>query len=41
VRRANPQKVAGNSRFLILPTVQVPHLASKVLALCTRRLGQD
>lgn len=40
-RRANLQKVVGNSRFLILPTVQVPHLASKVLALCTRRLGQD
>jgi uncharacterized protein DUF4338/transposase-like protein/transposase Tn5 family protein len=40
-RRANLQQVAGNSRFLILPTVQVPHLASKVLALCTRRLGQD
>ena len=29
-RRANLQKVACNSRFLILPTVQVPHLASKV-----------
>ncbi len=40
-RRANLQQVACNSRFLILPTVQVPHLASKVLALCTRRLGQD
>ncbi len=40
-RRANLQKVAGNSRFLILPTVQVAHLASKALALCTRRLGQD
>jgi hypothetical protein len=40
-RQANLQKVAGNSRFLILPTVQVSHLASKVLALCTRRLPQD
>jgi hypothetical protein len=40
-RRANLQKVACNSRFLILPTVQVPHLASRVLALCTRRLSQD
>jgi len=40
-RRANLQKVACNSRFLIVPTVQVPHLASKVLALCTRRLAQD
>jgi Domain of unknown function (DUF4338)/Transposase DNA-binding/Transposase Tn5 dimerisation domain len=40
-RRANLQKVACNSRFLILPTVQVAHLASKVLALCTRRLARD
>ncbi len=40
-RRANLQKVVGNSRFLILPTVRVPQLASKVLALCTRRLRQD
>ncbi len=40
-RRANLQKVVGNSRFLILPTVQVANLASKVLALCTRRLGRD
>lgn len=40
-RRANLQKVACNSRFLILPTVQVAHLASKVLARCTRRLARD
>jgi len=40
-RRANLQKVACNSRFLIPPTVQVAHLASKVLALCTRRLPGD
>lgn len=40
-RRANLQKVACNSRFLIPPTLQVAHLASKVLALCTRRLAQD
>ena len=40
-RRANLQQVACNSRFLILPTVQVPHLASKALARRTRRLGQD
>ena len=40
-RRANLQQVACNSRFLILPTVQVAHLASRVLAMCTRRLGQD
>jgi Domain of unknown function (DUF4338)/Transposase DNA-binding/Transposase Tn5 dimerisation domain len=40
-RRINLQKVVCNSRFLIPPAVQVPHLASKVLALCTRRLGAD
>jgi hypothetical protein len=40
-RRANLQKVVCNSRFLIPPTVQVPHLASKVLARCTRRLVAD
>ena len=32
-----PAVVVCNSRFLILPTVQVPHLASTVLALCTRQ----
>ncbi len=40
-RRANLQQVVCNSRFLILPTVQVPHLASKVLALGVRQLGAD
>jgi SRSO17 transposase len=33
--------LANNSRFLILPGVQVPHLASHVLALTVRRLNQD
>jgi SRSO17 transposase len=33
--------LANNSRFLILPWVQVPHLASHVLALTIRRLNQD
>jgi SRSO17 transposase len=33
--------LANNSRFLILPGVQIPHLASHVLALTIRRLKQD
>jgi len=33
--------VANNVRFLILPGVSVPHLASRVLGLCTRRLSAD
>jgi Domain of unknown function (DUF4338)/Transposase DNA-binding/Transposase Tn5 dimerisation domain len=37
-RAANLQQVVGNSRFLILPQVQVPHLASHVLGLCARQL---
>lgn len=40
-RRANLQLVVCNSRFLIPPTVRVPHLASKVLALAVGRLGAD
>jgi len=34
-------KVLNNSRFLILPNVQVPSLASHVLSLASRRLPQD
>ena len=40
-RRANLDRVVGNSRFLILPSVRVPHLASHVLSLSLARLGQD
>ncbi len=38
-RRALPY-VVNNSRFLILPWVQVPGLASHLLALCARQLPQ-
>lgn len=31
----------ANSRYLILPTVQVPHLASHALALALHRVGAD
>lgn len=40
-REQNLQRVVCNSRFLILPHVQVPHLASHVLGLVLERLGED
>jgi hypothetical protein len=40
-RRANLERVVCNSRFLILPQVKVPHLASHVLALALSRLPAD
>jgi hypothetical protein len=40
-RYANLQRVVCNSRFLILPTVRVPNLASHVLSLSTGRLCDD
>jgi hypothetical protein len=40
-RRANLSRVVNNARFLILPWVEVPHLASHVLSLAARRLLTD
>jgi len=40
-RKKNLQRVVQNSRFLILPWVQVRNLASTVLSLAARRLPQD
>jgi len=40
-RRANLPRVVNNARFLILPWVEVPHLASHVLALVARQLRTD
>lgn len=37
-RAANLNAVVANSRFLIVPQMQVPHLASHVLGLCARHL---
>jgi hypothetical protein len=34
-------RIVANSRFLILPGVHIPHLASHALALALRRLPQD
>ena len=40
-RSARLSLIVGNSRFLLLPSVQVAHLASHVLGLATRRLAGD
>lgn len=40
-REKNLQLVINNSRYLILPWVQVKHLASKVLSLCAKRIRKD
>ncbi len=40
-RRSGLSKVVCNSRFLILPNVKVPHLASRVLSLALRRVAAD
>lgn len=40
-RKKNISLIATNTRFLILPWVKVPHLASHLLGLCARRIGRD
>jgi len=40
-RKHNLQQVVNNSRFLIVPMVKVPGLASHVLAQCCKRLAED
>jgi hypothetical protein len=40
-RRRNLQLIVNNSRFLILPWVQVRNLASTILSLCARQLPED
>jgi hypothetical protein len=40
-RQARLSQVANNSRFLILPWVRVPHLASHLLGRVARRLADD
>ncbi len=40
-RRANLHLIVNNARFLILPWIHCPNLASRVLALTTRRLAED
>lgn len=40
-RRNNIQRIVCNSRFLILPTVHVPNLASYILSRCAERIVHD
>lgn len=40
-RRRRLAWVTNNTRFLVLPWVRVPHLASHVLGIVARRLSQD
>jgi hypothetical protein len=40
-RRRNLQRVVNNSRFLILPWIQIKNLASTVLSSAVRRLSAD
>lgn len=40
-RERNLTRVVGNRRFLILPWVRVPHLASRILGANLRRLNCD
>jgi hypothetical protein len=40
-RERNLQRLTNNTRFLILPWVQVPCLASRVLSLVVRRIRSD
>lgn len=40
-RRRNIRFLAYNTRFLILPWVAVPHLASRILSRITKRLSED
>jgi hypothetical protein len=41
VRERNLSYVVNNNRFLVLPWVKVPHLASHVLGRICRRLSSD
>jgi transposase len=40
-RRAHLQKIVNQSRFLVLPWIRIPHLASRILGLMVRRFPAD
>jgi len=40
-RQRNLQFTTNNTRFLIFPWIRVPHLASHILALISRRISED
>jgi hypothetical protein len=41
IRQKNLHLIINNTRFLVLPWVEVPHLASHLLALNRRRVSED
>lgn len=41
VRKKNVNSITNNTRFLILPWVRVPHLASHILGAVSRRIQDD
>lgn len=41
VREENVNRITNNTRFLILPWVKVPHLASHILGKISRRINKD
>ena len=40
-RKCGLSRIANNMRFLILPDIRVPHLASHLLAMISRRISND
>ncbi len=40
-RKCGLSRIANNMRFLILPDIRVPHLASHLLAMISRRISAD
>ncbi len=40
-REKNRHLLAYNTRFLVLPWIRVPHLASHLLSLCARQINSD
>jgi len=40
-RKSGLSRIANNMRFLILPGIRVPHLASHLLAMISRRISSD
>ncbi len=41
IRRKNVNLITNNTRFLILPWVKVPHLASHILGRIQKRINED
>ncbi len=40
-RKQNLKLITNNTRFLILPWIRIPHLASSILGACLRRIRKD